>query len=395
MSIRRVAAVTFSAIWAVVAGSTLAAAQTCGSEYVIKEGDTLSAVAARAYGNPAQWTLIFYANQDRLGTNVSLLVPGLSLRVPCPGGTSGPTAATGAAAPAAAPTPADASSILISSVVRQMEVLTADGYPPYTGRALEGGGMLTQLVSAALDNVKAESKGRFDYGISWVNGWSAHLNPLLVSRAFDVGFPWAKPNCADLSSLSPDAQFRCQRFFYSEPLHEVLTTVFVKTDSRLTTLRAETIAGTTLCRPVGHPTSDLDENGRNWLRDGKVKLIRPVSANECFQLLAAGTVDGVAIVELVGRSAAIAEGMGDAVRELDPPLSLTSLHVVISRSHPHARTMLYYINAGLNKARESGDVDRIIERHLSRYWDTQTRAPNASLGALPAAAPRPASPRQP
>jgi hypothetical protein len=51
-------------------------AQTCGTDYTIKEGETLAQIAARVYGNPAQWTIIFYANQDRLGTNVSLLVPG-------------------------------------------------------------------------------------------------------------------------------------------------------------------------------------------------------------------------------------------------------------------------------------------------------------------------------
>src|SRR5262249_49652694 len=43
-------------------------AQTCGTDYTIREGETLAQIAARVYGNPAQWTIIFYANQDRLGT---------------------------------------------------------------------------------------------------------------------------------------------------------------------------------------------------------------------------------------------------------------------------------------------------------------------------------------
>src|SRR3990172_7681047 len=65
---------------------TAAEAQTCGTDYTIKEGETLGQIAARVYGNPAQWTIIFYANQDRLGTNVSLLIPGFTLRLPCVGG---------------------------------------------------------------------------------------------------------------------------------------------------------------------------------------------------------------------------------------------------------------------------------------------------------------------
>src|SRR5262245_39671981 len=58
----------------------VAAAQTCGTDYTIKEGETLAQIAARVYGNPTQWTIIFYANQDRLGTSESLLVPGFTLR---------------------------------------------------------------------------------------------------------------------------------------------------------------------------------------------------------------------------------------------------------------------------------------------------------------------------
>ena len=33
-------------------------AQTCGTDYTIKEGETLAQIAARVYGNPAQWTIV-------------------------------------------------------------------------------------------------------------------------------------------------------------------------------------------------------------------------------------------------------------------------------------------------------------------------------------------------
>src|SRR5208283_1285805 len=78
-----------------------AGAQTCGSDYTLKEGESLADIAARAYGSSSQWTLIFYANQDRMGANASMLVPGLSIRIPCLGG----KASAGAAAPAVAVAP--------------------------------------------------------------------------------------------------------------------------------------------------------------------------------------------------------------------------------------------------------------------------------------------------
>lgn len=364
----------------------VAAAQTCGTDYTIKEGETLAQIAARIYGNPAQWTIIFYANQDRLGTNETLLVPGLALRLPCIGGSQ-----QSQPLPQIATTPAQAATasetaFIISALLRRVEFLTADGFSPYTGRSLEGGGMLTQVISAAMGLVKDESKGRFDYGISWVNDWAAHLNPLLLTRAFDVGFPWARPDCEGGVNLDQSSQFRCQRFFFSDPVYEVITSLFVRTNSRIKTLRNDEIAGTTLCRPAGYPTHELDQSGRNWVKDGKVTLIRPPTVDECFRLLDNGTVDGVVEAELVGRASMASLGLGDKVRVIDQPVALTTLHVLISKAHPHARTILYYMNSSLVKLRESGEYDRIIERHLARFWEAQAATPNPAFGATPAAA---------
>jgi polar amino acid transport system substrate-binding protein len=273
-------------------------------------------------------------------------------------------------------------------LLRRIEILTAEGYPPYTGRSLEGGGMLTQLISSAMGLVKEEAKNRFDYNVSWVNDWAAHLNPLLLTRAFDVGFPWARPDCDSGVALDQGSQFRCQRFFFSDPLYEVITTLFVRNNSRIKTLRNEDIAGTTLCRLAGYPTHELDQNGRNWVKDGKVTLIRPPTIDECFRLLADGTVDGVVEAELVGRASITSLGLDDKVRAIEQPVALTTLHVLVSKAHPHSRTILYYMNASLAKLHDSGEYDRIVERHLSRFWEAQTSAPNPAIGAMPAAQPK-------
>ena len=227
-------------------------AQTCGTDYTIKEGETLAQIAARIYGNPSQWTIIFYANQDRLGTNESLLVPGLALRLPCIGGSQQPSLCPRSQLRRPNRRRRVRRPSIISSLLRRVEFLTADGFSPYTGRSLEGGGMLTQVIGTAMGLVKDESKGRFDYGISWVNDWAAHLNPLLLTRAFDVGLPLGAARLRGQLNLDQSSQFRCQRFFFSDPLYEVITSLFVRANSRIKTLRNEEIAGTTLCRPAGY-----------------------------------------------------------------------------------------------------------------------------------------------
>ncbi len=371
---------------------TTAGAQTCGTEYKIKEGETLAQIAARVYGNPAQWTVIFYANQDRLGTNASLLVPGLAITLPCIGGASPPSASQqqNATAPAQqAQSPSADTPIMISTMVRRVEFLTADGYAPFTGRSLEGGGMLTDVITSAMNIVKQEAKGRFDFGISWVNDWSAHLNPLLLTRAFDVGFPWSRPDCDSGAPLDASSQFRCRRFFFSDPLYEVITSLFVRNNSAITSLQSEKINGATFCLPAGQPTFELDEGGRNWVKDGKVTLMRPPTVDECFRLLDNGTVEGVVTTEFSGRASIISLGMVDRIRMLDQPVALTPLHVVISKSHPHARTILYYVNTALGKLRDSGDYDMIIARHLDRFWDAQQAStPSPAIGVTPAVLPK-------
>ena len=101
-----IAAVVLSA--AVWIDGQAAHAQTCGGDYTIKEGESLADIAARVYGNSSQWPLIFYANQDRMGANASMLVPGLSIRVPCMSGQ--PAAPAKAPSATATPTPAPAAS---------------------------------------------------------------------------------------------------------------------------------------------------------------------------------------------------------------------------------------------------------------------------------------------
>jgi polar amino acid transport system substrate-binding protein len=375
-----------------------AEAQTCGTEYTIKDGETLAQIAGRVYGNPTQWTVIFYANQDRLGGNMSLLVPGLAVRLPCigTGQSQAPAALPPSGSSASAPSSQAAAepTFIISSLLRRVEFLTADGFAPYTGRSLEGGGMITQIIDASMNLIKEESKGRFDFGTSWVNDWAAHLNPLLLTRAFDVGFPWARPDCESGVPLDQSSQFRCQRFFFSDPLYEAITGLFVRSNFKAKSLRREDISGMTLCRPAGYPIHELDKDGRNWVKDGVVTLMRPPSIDECFRLLATGAVDGVVEAELAGRASILALGLADKVRMISQPVALTTYHVLISKSHPHARTILYYVNSSLEKLREMGEYDRIVERHLSRFWDAQA-TPSATIGNTPAVGKGGARPAQP
>lgn len=49
--------------------------------YTVRKGDSLSSIAARVFGDPARWRLIYEANRDRIKTP-DLIFPGQALRIP-------------------------------------------------------------------------------------------------------------------------------------------------------------------------------------------------------------------------------------------------------------------------------------------------------------------------
>lgn len=358
------------------------AAQTCGADYVIQEGDSLAKIAGRVYGKTSQWTVIFYANQDRLGGGSSLIVPGLAVRIPCIGGNE-PSLPAAATTEAAAPAPAK---IETASITKKIQFLTADDYAPFTGRSLPNGGMHPDLISTAMDLLKTESGGKVDYAINWVNDWSAHLNPLLVTRAFDMGFPWYQPDCADFANLADDSKYRCQKFFFSDPVYEELSLLFVKKDSPIKFESDQEIPGRSLCRPAGYFTFDLDQNGRNWTKEKKITLLQPQTIEECFKLLMDGSADAVAVTELTGRAAVIKADLSDKVRVLERPVGILADHIIIAKTHPNARVLMHYINSALAKLKAEGKFDEIVEKHLTLFWESQTNEKPAAPAATDPAA---------
>jgi polar amino acid transport system substrate-binding protein len=114
----------------------------------------------------------------------------------------------------------------------------------------------------------------------------------------------------------------------------------------------------------------LDKDGRNWLKNGKITLMQPPTVEECFRLLDQGAVDAIITPELTGQAVASAMGMGDRVHAANRPLNIETLHVIISKTHPHARTVLYYVNTSLQRLRDSGSYDAIVTKHLELFWDS-------------------------
>jgi polar amino acid transport system substrate-binding protein len=347
------AVATGIAISAVPAG-----AQTCGGTYTVAPGDSLSLISDVLYKDAGKWTAIHQANIGAIGEDPNAIGVGQQLSISCIGGL--PTNLTNAApvvVSAAATRPQRPAAAASSSKIR---VVTGDDFAPFSDRSLENGGLLADVVTVALSAAVPEG----GFGVHWVNDWSAHLDPLLKQNMADMSFPWGRPDCAgDLG------QQRCTDYLYSEPMFEYLVLLFVNKDRPVIFAEDADIEGRTLCRPAGFSTDMLDQNGRNWVRGGKVTLKTPRTVAACFQMLVAGEVDAVVINEFTGRAAIKDLGLGAGVDVVQGrPISITGLHVVIAKDNAQADDLLQTVNTGLARIQASGQYQSIVNVHMSRIW---------------------------
>jgi polar amino acid transport system substrate-binding protein len=184
------------------------------------------------------------------------------------------------------------------SVPKPITFVTGNGYAPFADEMLPGGGMMTQLVEMSV----FRADPAIPYTMTFVNDWQAHIDALLPSGAYDLSFPWVRPNCEASEMLSPGDQLRCSDFVFSGPFYEIVDGFFALRDSGLQSVtKYADFEGKRICRPEGYTTGVLDAVG---LSVPAITLVRPVEATDCFQALAAGEVDLVSIDAEVGDAAA-------------------------------------------------------------------------------------------
>lgn len=344
-------------------GSTAAMAQTCGGVYQVRPGDSLSMIADSQYKNARYWSAIHQNNIAKIGPSPDNLIVGMRLDLLCIDGL--PVGLEGGVEAAAEAPVAAAGPVVVAGTgarVERINLVTGDDYAPFTDRKLPGGGMLAELVQRAMEEA-APAEG---FAIHWVNDWDAHLGTLLEQGLVDMSFPWSRPAC----EILPD-DYRCQTFVFSEPLFEILELGYFDTTRPMTFDTDSDMEGRTLCRVSGYSTHELDKDGRNWVKDGKIKLERPDKVGDCFQMLVDGKVDVVQIDEFAGKAALKEMGLTDRVQTLPRPISVEPLNVLIHKGNPRADELVKMIDTGLERLKEKGEYQQIVGTHLAQFWAEQ------------------------
>ncbi len=349
---------------AVLLPGTAALAPEACSTSTVKVGDNLRFIARAAYGDADKYRLIYEANVSIIGEKADLIEIGTALMIPCdPASTE--TAAVAAPAEAAVteavtPVAATPDPAPAAETEKPISFVTGNGYAPFADEMLPGGGMMTQLVEMSV--FRADPS--IPYTLTFINDWQAHIDALLPSGAYDLSFPWVRPNCESPETLSPGDQVRCADFVFSGPFYEIVDGFFAMRDSGLGSVtQYADFAGKRICRPEGYTTGVLDAVG---LTVPTITLTRPVEATDCFQALAAGEVDLVSIDAEVGDAAAAKLGLTAQIEQNPHLTTLLSLHIIAHRSNQRAVAMISQLDAGLIEMYQSGEWYEIVSSALSQ-----------------------------
>ncbi|MEX6500483.1 substrate-binding periplasmic protein [Pseudomonas zhanjiangensis] len=223
-----------------------------------------------------------------------------------------------------------------------LRLVTGDGYAPFTGRDLPGGGLLTQLVEQAL------AQQRIGNRLDW-RPWNRGL--LMTRQAeYEATFPYV-PSPA----LAED-------FLFSEPLLRVRQHLFSLAGQRYEVDDLAALVGKRLCYPLGW---QLPEAIQVMVERRQLTRHAPQGLNECARLLLLGRDDFFIANGPIGAAALRATGKPETLfRRSASGFAETSLHLLVSRQHPRAEQVLQTINRSLAQFRTGDGYQRLLGAYL-------------------------------
>jgi polar amino acid transport system substrate-binding protein len=323
----------------------------CGSIYTAAAGDTLYLLAMRAYGRGV-FQPIHDANRDSLPDPRKVAIGDLLL-IPCLDGT-GPRTLVEARELALAGDVEERLKAPVGSIAvarptrrpgeRQIRFLTGSEFAPFADTELEDGRLITKRMQQAVRKAAPEQEFR----IYFINDLAEHQSTLLRDGAFDVGFPWFRPDCSRTKDLTEELRMRCDEFEFSDPIFDVSIGFYARAGDPLTgaaskTGRSDALSGKTICRPRENFPLDLEHS--NLMAAG-ISIEIEDTATDCFTRLMAGQVDIVTLLRHQANDEIRRAGMSGRVIQITSLASRQTLHAVVQKSNPDGPAYLEIINAG-------------------------------------------------
>lgn len=248
--------------------------------------------------------------------------------------------------------------------------LVASRRAPLVDDTQQGGGVVTEILTSGL-----AADGAAGVQLTWSSDPNMELAGLSEGKSFDAGLAWAMSDCDNVSELSEQSALLCDQFLFSEPILQVLTVLFSRSDAGFKFAEDSEIAGKSICLPEGADEAELNRQGRGWLKQQTVTLVRAPNLQDCFKMVSARDADIVMASEIEGRTVLAASGLSAEIEMAERPLATESLAAVVARTHPMADAIIARINDALAKVKANGGYYSLVDKHLVALWGKAPATP--------------------
>lgn len=308
---------------------SLAAAGKAAAEerYVVQPGDTLDSIAGKFYGDPSKSYLIWGANEGVLSGAPNPLAAGTELVIPDLHLETAPTYGI-----VQGQRDEGSGQLMI-------DLIAAADYPPLSGADLPNGGLVTEIVTAAFS--KLGYKPTVNFTPLAAEPDAAKLG------TFAATFPYVKSE-----------QFN-RRFLVSDPIMPTRSYVFRHKDFDLGSAVGD-LRGLRLC--MAKPLYPSIAKGP--LKDATVSLMLADKPIDCFIAIMKKEANAAVAGELDAGVAIAALDIGKQIRISESPIHVGALSVLFPKLSAHGRVLNYHFNEMIEKMKRSGELDRIVEKHL-------------------------------
>jgi uncharacterized protein len=270
---------------------------------------------------------------------------------------------TAALAPEVGPSPAP------TQEVKHIRVLAA-GRAPLADQHLPGGGLITALLNAALRMADRRDTGRLEIDVRWTATLPT-IRILQSENAIDLSLPWESADCEQPNDLEHASAMLCDDVLYSDPVLQLVIGLFALADSGFEFNTDESIFGKTICVPLDRDISVLNGDGRKWLLDKRISVIRRPTLLDCISLAQQREADAFVASDLEGRYALGQLGLSQLFKMMERPLGTRGVHVIVPKDHPQAEELVNAVNQGLKQLKQSDAYSTIIRQHLMKLWATR------------------------
>lgn len=251
----------------------------------------------------------------------------------------------------------------IRALPSKLLLLSADGMAPLSGSQLPGGGLVGELIRAALHEVAPS----LEIETAFVNDRQAHLKVLVPLEAFTLSYPWPSPDCTQGVIPGTYSRAICKEFEFSLPIYQIELRYFARQGNpaiaQLSSMHD--LQALSICRPAGFPPVDLERE------EIGARIVVTDSVVACVDAMANGKADILSVPAAMFAATGV-----DGLVELEALRSQVPVHAIFARGSGSSAVAKDALDEGLRRIQASGAWFGTVSKYLRDFNENRLTATN-------------------